>query len=256
MKAKPLVGRPLEAWHETRTSKSKLTLLDQTHPGLRERRELPPPLEPCELREALALARRSSWKPWLAAPKHQHEPGKKWKGNSKRQMKTNILGGCVVVTGSFIWATRERATVAGTSSFLTDQALEHGEVFPTGRETGSELPTMANRDLICSEPPQSFYSGSPWRDGPCRKNLMLQKLRALHASWPKTNERDMRFSSYPYYRSCCNTALLGNGCRNAAGTIAVSPCTTQLRQGCHLNDKVPTSYRTSAHAEENNTPPF
>lgn len=47
-------------------------------------------------------------------------------------------------------------TVAGTSSFLTHQALEHGEVFPTGRETGSELPTMANRDLICSESLQSF----------------------------------------------------------------------------------------------------
>lgn len=34
-------------------------------------------------------------------------------------MKTNILGGCVVVTGSFIGATRERVTVAGTSSSLT-----------------------------------------------------------------------------------------------------------------------------------------
>lgn len=65
-------------------------------------------------------------------------------------MKTNILGGCVVVTDSFIGATRERVTVAGTSSSPTHRALEHGEVFPTGRETGSELPTMANGDLICS----------------------------------------------------------------------------------------------------------
>lgn len=46
--------------------------------------------------------------------------------------------------------------MAGTSSFLTHQALEHGEVFPTGRETGSELPTMANGDLICSEPSQEL----------------------------------------------------------------------------------------------------
>lgn len=185
------MGTPLEAWHETRTSKSKLTLLDQTHPGLRAMRELQLPLKPCELTEALTLARRSSWKPWLAAPKHQHEPGKKWKGNSKWQMKTNILGGCVVVTGSFIWATRERVTVAGTSSFLTHQALEHAEVFPTGRETGSELPTTANRDLICSEPLQNFYLGSPRRDALCRKNLMVQKIWALHVSWSKKNKRDI-----------------------------------------------------------------
>lgn len=218
--------------------------------------ELQLPPEPCELREALTLARRSSWKPWLAAPKHQHEPGKKWKGNSKWQMKTNILGGCVAVTGSFIWATRERVTVAGTSSFLTHQALEHGEVLPTGRETGSELPTMANRDLICSEPLQSFCSGSPRRDAPCRRNLMLQELWALHASWPQKNERDMKFSSYLYHRSCCNTVLPGNGCRSAAGTTAVSPWTTHLWGGCHLNDKVPTSFRTTAHAEENNKPSF
>jgi len=49
--------------------------------------------------------------------------------------------------------------VAGTSSFLTHQAPEHGEVFPTGRETGSELPTMENGDLTRSEPLQELVVG-------------------------------------------------------------------------------------------------
>lgn len=218
-------------------------------------RELQPPLEPCELRKALTLARRSSWKPWLAAPKHQHEPGKKWKGNSKWQMKTNILGDCVVVTGSFIRATRERVTVAGTSSFLTHQALEHGEVFSIVEKLGQNLPPcQTSPDLLWTT--AELLLGTTMKGSLCRKNLRLQKIRALQASCPKKIERNMRFSSHLYYRSCCNTALLGNGCRNAAGTTAVSPCTTRLWGGCHLNDKVPTSYRTPAYAEENNKPPF
>lgn len=41
-----------------------------------------------------------------------------------------------------------------TSSSLTQQALEHREVFSTGRKTGSELPSTANGDGIRSEPLQ------------------------------------------------------------------------------------------------------
>jgi len=62
-------------------------------------------------------------------------------------METNTRGGCAVVTGSFIQATRETGTTPGTSSLLMHRALEHGEVFPTGRKTGSELPSTANGDV-------------------------------------------------------------------------------------------------------------
>lgn len=48
-------------------------------------------------------------------------------------------------------------TVPGTSSSLTHQALEHREVFSTGRKTGSELPTTANGDGIRSEPLQVLF---------------------------------------------------------------------------------------------------
>ena len=40
--------------------------------------------------------------------------------------------------------------------FPDTPSTEHGEAFPTGRETGSELPTMANGNLIHSEPLQEF----------------------------------------------------------------------------------------------------
>lgn len=187
-----------------------------------------------------------------AAPKHEHNPAKKWKGNSKWQMKTNILGGCVVVTDSFIWATRERVTVAGTSFFLTHHALEHGEVSPTGRETGSELPTMANRDLIRSEPSQELLVGIIVKGCSMQEKAHASETMNSTRFLTKLKLERLKLSTYLYYRSCCNAALLGNGYRTAAGTTAVPPCTIVLRGGCHLNENVPTSYMTPAYAEENN----
>lgn len=104
-------------------------------------------------------------------------------------MKTNILGGCVVVTGSFIGATRERVTVAGTSSSLTHRALEHGEVFPTGGETGSELPTMATGDLICSEPSQELVVGI------IMKGCSMQENHELCMLYNQRKTRDVRLST-------------------------------------------------------------
>lgn len=72
MKVKPLVRRPLEAWHKTRTSedqeRTKLTFLDKTHSRLQATRELQAPHEPGELGEAPTLTSGGSWKPWLLLP--------------------------------------------------------------------------------------------------------------------------------------------------------------------------------------------
>ena len=48
--------------------RSKLTLLDQTHSGLRAIGKLELPCDPGELGDAPTLARGGSWKPWLLLP--------------------------------------------------------------------------------------------------------------------------------------------------------------------------------------------
>lgn len=102
MKAKLLVGRPLQAWHETRTSKEQARFArSDTLRTTSDGQTAATPRPWCAQRGTDTHMKRLL-DTLAAAPKHENEPEKMWKGNSKHQTKTNIPGGCIVVTGSFI----------------------------------------------------------------------------------------------------------------------------------------------------------
>lgn len=226
MKAKPLVRRPLEAWHKIRTSKDQAHFArSDTFKTTRDQRAAATPWT-WRTRRGTDSYKKRLMETLAAAPNHEHEAVKKWKGNSKWQMKPNILGSCIAVTGSLIWATRERVTVAGTSSFLTHQALEHGEVFPTGRLTGSELPTVANGDLICCEQSKELIlAGIIMKGCSMQKKAHPSETVSSTCFLTKLKLEKCKLSTHLYYRSCCN-AVLGNGCR----TATVLPCIILLRR--------------------------
>lgn len=76
-------------------------------------------------------------------------------------------------------------------------------MFPTGRETGSELPTMANGDLICSEPSQELLVGI------IMKGCSMQENHELCTLYNQRKNREM-------------SGLAHNTCRPGAAVMQLS----------------------------------